>query len=161
MSQLCDEGNYTAEVIAQAFSKTKNGTHQFVLRVRVAEGVERNLYMFLSESAIPYTKENLRRLGYSGNSLTALDPARPGFHSFIGQTVECYCKHEMYEGKTQEKWALSSNQGLRSDPLTSDESSKLDRMFGSASEPQRANPVRTGVIVNDHGLEVSDSDIPF
>lgn len=159
-----DPGAYIGEVISQSLGTSKKGTPQFTLRFKVlamADGVavrqqyERTLYMPLTEKTVRFAKEALQRIGFTGNNFQQLDPARPGYHNFAGLETQFYCKHEEYMGQTNERWQISRYATPPKPSLQPDTSQihDLDEVFPKA---HGRNP-----IVNDHGLTVTDEDIPF
>ncbi len=170
-------GVYVAEVTAQALSKASTGTNQFVLRFKIlgtptddgsffpdANQYERTIYMALTEKTMTFVAEALEKLGYGGTGFGPLDPSHPNHESFAGNQVDVYCKHENDQsGNPRERWQISRGaSSLKVVPLEAKEVRELDALFGKAlKQKPKTNPVNNNAIVNNHGLTVTDDDIPF
>src|SRR5258707_14687627 len=99
MKPFYEPGKYVAEVLNQGFSEAKTGTTQFVLRFRVlghpnpddpnsyltgTQQGERTMFRAITENTVKYFIEDLKTLGFTGNSFRLLDPNTPGYHDFTG-----------------------------------------------------------------------------
>ncbi len=170
-------GEYKCEVVDQGLSNSKTNNPQIWLRVRILESIdrpdekvdqyERTIYWTLTEKTIDFTVEKLELLGFAGQSFRDLDPNVQGHHSFIGQQIDCYCKHETYEGKEREKWDLSNPGAKMPDPLSESDARRLDALFGrklkdrfkkSGAAAKKEKPVPLAAEV---AAVASDDDIPF
>ena len=91
---------------------------------------ERTVYRALTESTVDWVLEELAKLGFSGTSFAQLDPAHAQAHDFTGTEVVVKCKHEEYNGKTQERFEFQLGGG---GPAQMEQSAtkKLDSMFGA------------------------------
>lgn len=140
MSVFYSQGVYKCEVVGQGLSSSKTNNPQIWLRVLILESVdhpeerwdqyERTIYWTLTEKTVDFVVEKLEFIGFAGQSFRDLDPATDGFHSFVGQQIECYCKHETYDGKEREKWDLSNPGAMAPDPLSESDARRLDALFG-------------------------------
>jgi hypothetical protein len=176
MSAFYDEGFYQCRVTQQAMTKATTGTPQFVLRFTVLESsdgnpvprqYERSWYRAITEKTMPYFEKDLETLGFTGNSLRQLDPANADHQSFIGKTFEFRCTHESYQGgEPREKWSLALQGGgsrdIEGTPVDSASYRQLDALFsrnrGSSSAPASRQQSRP---MTEHGMEITDDDIPF
>ena len=94
---------------------------------------ERSVFMSLTEKTVDFVKRNLRQLGFTGDSMSQLDPRHPQHQSFEGQELEFWCGHDEYNGQTKEKWSISSpRKGVEIQELDGKKARALDALFGSA-----------------------------
>lgn len=170
------EGDYMFAVEEQGFGESKNGTPFFFFRGRpvsvvLADGsgspldkqYPREIKRYLSEKAVEYTIADLRRLGWQGESFRELDPSVGGHLSWVGQTIQAVCTHDVNDAGTWEQWGLPYVAGDKPEKAKSDVkiASKLDAMFGKLakesatkkSQPAKRQPVASST----NGGE----DIPF
>ena len=83
------EGGYIGKVVQQALVKSKNkGTPQLVIRFTVeskADGGdsgprrERTMYRVITANTTQYVQEDLAKLGFTGTSISEVDPNSPKF----------------------------------------------------------------------------------
>lgn len=142
------EGGYIGKVTQQALVKSQNkGTPQLVIRFTVeskADGSdcgpkqERTMYRAITANTAQYVQEDLAKLGFTGSSLSEVDPNSPKFSFDLkGQQIGVYCKHEAdTENNLREKWQLSRTFAIEGEPVTDYES--LDAMFDFAAKPKAA-----------------------
>lgn len=169
-----ERGLYRCTIISQALGESNTGTPQFVFRFRIealvsgdqefgADEGERTCYVYLSEKTMEFAVRDIKSLGFDKNSLRYLDPKIAGFHDFVGQSVQMYCKHEMYDGKTREKWNISNPTALEVKPVEASKLRDLDNLFGralKASGPVKSTvrqPQPAAVFANG----ITDDDVPF
>lgn len=161
------EGRYKAEILEQGFSDAKTGTTQFVLAIRIFETEngdpvnegERFVFRPITEKTMPYLVEDLRSLGYEGNSL---QPLADG-NQFVGKVAVFFVKHETdREGKQQERWSVYRGGGGASmESLTKADPSKLrnlDVLFGRAAK--QGKPATKTAPPPDNWVP-SDADVPM
>ncbi len=161
------EGRYKAEILEQGFTDAKTGTTQFVLAIRIFETEngdpvnegERFVFRPLTEKTMPYLLEDLRALGYEGNSL---QPLADG-NQFIGKTAVFFVKHEQdREGRMQERWSVYRGGGGASmESLTKADPAKLrnlDVLFGRAAK--QAKPMAKSAPPPADWVP-SDADVPM
>ncbi|ANS03325.1 hypothetical protein [uncultured Mediterranean phage uvDeep-CGR2-KM19-C37] len=158
---MYEPGTYWAKITAQQLSETSKGNPQFVLtfslqgRVNRADpegdlvpcpSGERRMYRAITDKTIKYFMDDLRSLGFIGDSFRQLDPKFSGHFSFLGKELEVECEHEMYEGKQKERWQLRFG-AAPLDSLADDKVRNLDALFakqlrslgnGAAEKPRRA-----------------------
>lgn len=143
------EGGYIGKVVQQALVKSKNkGTPQLVIRFTVeskADGGdsgprrERTMYRVITANTTQYVQEDLAKLGFTGSSISEVDPNSPKFSfDLTGKEIAVYCKHEADpESNLSEKWQLSRTFAIEGEPVTDYES--LDAMFDfTAAKPKAA-----------------------
>lgn len=170
-----DTGAYVGEIINQGLGESKTGTPYFFLKVKVlgtpddnsyvpaAQQYERTVYFYLSEKAMEGTVENLKSLGFDGKSLAQLDTDHPQAISFIGNQQDLYCNHEEYNGEWREKWNLSRI--LEVQKIEPKKLRQLDALFGKSLKTAPASTTtatkgKAKTKTNQHGLAVSDDDLP-
>lgn len=152
---MLDKGGYIGAITAQGFNEAKTGNPQFWFDFEVqakkagdgsaeplAEPEKRTYYRVITEKTMPFLLEDLRTIGYDGTSLAMLEPTHPQHFSLVGNVVEMYCGHELYEGKTKERWSVSQGQAAR-EPLDKSKLRTLDSLFGKfarTSAPAVAKP---------------------
>lgn len=170
-----DIGVHVGEVISQGLTKANTGTPQFILRVKILgipEGetysthrtqYERSIYMALTEKTMQYVVPKLQQLGFTGQSISQLDPSHPHHQSFVGNQVDLWCAHENdTKGGVREKWSISRPQSeMQITPLDSKQVRELDSLFGKALGKSAPSEVATKSNSRDDSLEITDDDIPF
>ena len=182
-------GNYVGVIVSQGISNTQTGKPQLVFRIKITDTLdrdgtreacdaqyERTIYKVLTDNTIDYVREDLKRLGFTGTSVSAIDPSSPIHQSFVNQEVELYCKWEPdLKGFTRERWNFSRPlEGKAIPPLGAKELRDLDSMFGkharAANGGTRAAPIKSAkpaakVTVPQvqavTSAEVTDDDVPF
>ena len=127
MSELWPTGNYTGNLVEWEVGEAKTGTPQVVLVFEV-DNSRRTVFLALSDAAWQYTEDKLRLMGFNG------DFENPDFAKPDG--VPLYCKHDTYQGKTGEKWDVST--GMNVTPAKADVRKTLTRRWAS----QNAKPSR-------------------
>lgn len=141
------EGGYIGKVTQQAMVKAQKGTPQLVVRFTVeskADGgdsgprQERTMYRAITEKTAQYVQEDLQKLGFTGTSLSELDPNSPKFaFDLAGKDIGVYCKHEAdQESNLREKWQLSRSFAIDGEPVTDYDS--LDAMFDFSAAAKTA-----------------------
>lgn len=118
-----EEGNYYGTVARGVTTKSQKGhpqiavafnvTHQAVgdKWVELSEDFERSMFLSLHANAKGYSQEKLRILDFNG------DFDEP---EFTKEGVALTCRHEMYEGKSRERWELTAYQGGDFNPEKTD-----------------------------------------
>jgi hypothetical protein len=119
MSCYYAEGTYVCRIKSQEMSTTKNGNLQLMIAFTVLgtpdpENPEnylknvgentRRVWLVFTEKTMEFCLEHLATLGWFGESLSELDPANAGFHSFRDRVADFYCKHEERNGIPSERW---------------------------------------------------------
>ncbi len=173
-------GRYACKVTDQALGETSTGKPQFVLRFQVlglvdpkdpsryiagAQQYERTHYRAITDKTIQYFIEDLKLLGFKGESFKALDPNNDGFHDFRDLDIDMWCSHENdQEGKPREKWGVA-RQGSTFEvkPLEAKKVRDLDNLFGKQLKSAKAaEPVRTAPAnAASPAMEITDDDVPF
>lgn len=192
-----DKGVYWGKVIQHHLTKSKNGHPQFVLQFTIIGEVDpanpggallycpvadRTVYMVLmnNEASIEINRSQLEILGYEGDRPSRLEmDATDGFN-FVGNELAFYCKHDVWEGKTSERWSISTGKKpLEIAPLDAKDLRALDNLFGRSLKitktKQPTKPQQTAAnaanlkeelgqqIENDINsqLQVDGDEIPF
>lgn len=107
---LTPEGTYRAVVDSITVGESAKGTPQLVFAVNVhvttSDVRRRNITLFLSDKALPYSEKTLADLGFNGDYENPC--IKPEAYA---DGVEVYCKHEEYEAngerKMAERWNFS------------------------------------------------------
>jgi hypothetical protein len=97
----------------------------------------RTLRLYLSDGAMGYSLEKLQRLGFNGDFQA---PALNG----VADGVELECKHESYNGKTQERWDLPAVGFVREAP-TVDLIRRLNAQYKQAMASKAAQAIPSAV----------------
>lgn len=142
------EGGYIGKITQQALVKSQNkGTPQLVIRFTVeshADGtdsgpkMERTMYRAITANTAQYVQEDLAKLGFTGTSLSEIDPNSPKFSfDLTGKEIGVYCKHEAdQENNLRERWQLSRSFAIEGEAVTDYDS--LDAMFDFSAKPKPA-----------------------
>lgn len=124
MSTQYAQGSYKGIVSAQGFATSREkGTLSFDIQVTVREKIDpttmeaspvtearRTINHWLTPTNLEPGKptyEAFKELGVYGD-FEDYDPANPNHRSLVGKEVKLYCKHEEYQGKTRERWMIST-----------------------------------------------------
>lgn len=173
-------GRYIGVVTGQGISMTNTGKHQFVLKVNVTgyqngepveQQYERTIYRVLTDKTIEYFMDDLKTLGFTGESFRFLDPGTSGYQDFTGREVPLNCEHDTYQGKTSEKWSLArAGTSKPIEPADSASLRQLDNLFGkqlktlkqtsAASRPAPRAQATSAPPPQDFG-GIDDNDVPF
>ncbi len=179
-------GRYACKITGQALGKAGTGNPQFVLRFQVfglvdpqdpsrfipaPQQYERTHYRTITEKTVPYLLEDLKILGFDGDSFRDLDPGTEGFCDFRGKDVDMWCAHEQaQDGGEREKWSVARQGGgeMKVDPLDSKKVRELDNLFGkqlkglrsaTSPRPRTETTVAAGDPLASEGI--TDDDVPF
>jgi len=164
-------GRYKCTVKQQGFTTAKTGTQQFylVFDVTATDGGEsvaiheRTYYKALTEKTIEYFATDAKNLGFTGGSLTQLDPSSPQHFSLVGREVTMFCKHGTdASGNAREEWEVGM--GAREmKPADATKLRSLDVLFGNALKrsggprPVAAMPPPPPMAA----APVNNDDVPF
>lgn len=88
----------------------------------------RDLTLYLTENSVEGAVRDLRKIGFDGKAFSALDPSTPNYFKLEGREIELECKHEVFEGRTQERWQVPLPP--RHSELKADDRKGLDKLFG-------------------------------
>lgn len=137
-----DQGKYLVEITAQGFDESKEKKTPFFWLTFVPLGrinpedpggvlipcheYEREIRLWLTEKAAPYTISRLRSLGWSGDSFGELEPG--GEFTFVGKHVKLRCTHKHENGKTYDVWDFppAGNDAHHNEGVAR----RLDSLFG-------------------------------
>jgi hypothetical protein len=112
-------GRYRAGILDQGFDETAKGTPYFFLQLRVLSRtdagkpadcpqLERTYRQYLShEVGHRILRDDLGALGVEVDDLTRLDLASPDPVKLIGREIDVVCDHEIYNGRTVERWRIA------------------------------------------------------
>jgi|SRR5580700_1124429 hypothetical protein len=165
-------GRYWGHVTANALGKNKKDNPQLVIRFEVRGGIdpqdpdgallntgeiyERTMYRVITDKTVDWVKKDLQALGFEGQGFADITD-----NCFAGKDLVFECKHEDYEGSTNERWQIAHGSGaLEVKPLEPAEIRKLDALFGSALKKDKPKPAGRAVRPTGNGAEKpADSDI--
>lgn len=91
---------------------------------------KRTIFLYMSDGAWPYTQKDLEALGFNG------DFDKPTLSKADGIAVRCV--HELYQGKTKEKWSLVRDGEREKKPLAVDQKRLLAQRWKTATASTRA-----------------------
>ena len=152
--------------------------------MEIPNDYEREVKLWLTDATAERTCEDLRRIGFVGNAFDDIDSG-PHHDALVGKEIQVRCEHEEYEGKTFEKFYLSTSGGMIARaPLDNNGVRKLNALFGKvlkskpavqASDPvaeqfeqethQKIKPLTEaegkGEVEDDEPTVPADDDIPF
>lgn len=189
MKPLPPVGLYAARVTGQALGTTSKDNIQLVLEILVLGEVNpakpgeyfpmptqlrRRIYRVFTEKTKEYVTEDLRTLGFAGDSISQLDPKHPKHWSFVDQEVDVFCGHEHDQnGEMRERWSLARTSApLVQQDAADDKLRQLDALFrdnlaslksgGARERPAQPRKVDSKVpVAVGSNLEIDDSDVPF
>jgi hypothetical protein len=180
------KGRYVGKILNQALSKASTGTPQLVIRFKVMgvpdpkdptayipdpQQYERTLYRALTEGTMQYVIEDLKTLGFTGESFRLLDPSTPNFYDMTGMDVDFYCNHETgQDGGMREKWGLArAPSEFKVETLEPAKMRELDNLFGKqlkeafkpAAQPKAKAQTKPQPAAEMAAVGATDDDIPF
>lgn len=142
--QIYPEGEYQARITAWGFSNTRNGNQQFFLcflllkRLDPADPdatvpcVSRERTAFrslLSEQAAGWLLSDLRSIGFTGTTFSALDATSDDAVDLSGRIIKVRCRHREYQGELRESWEIVRSASANLDRLRLDQVRELDSRF--------------------------------
>lgn len=146
-------GKHMGRITKWGMGKTKNGNPQLFFSAEIigklnADGslascpqFERTVFRVITDKTIEYIVEDLKNLGYPHETFDQLDPSAPNAHSFAGLQVPLTCKHDTYEGKTNEKWEFAfGGAGYQAVPLERRQVAELNATFGKFLRGGKTTP---------------------
>lgn len=139
------------------FALTHRADNEQWISIGAAES--RSIRLFVSDKAYSYTEAKLVELGFNGDFLN------PQF-STPEEVYQLVCVHEMYEGKSQEKWDLAGSGGSEGKSVTEETIRDLSARWSSAhaqapipaSAPAMPTPVAAAPVA---AAPPTDDDNPF
>ncbi len=151
-------GVYWGKIFSNKLGKTKNDKPQFILQFEILGEVnpqnpdgellacpqnERTVFQVLTAQTIDWFAERLALLGFEGDRISRLDMDAPGGFNFEGKELAFFCEHDTYNGKTRERWSISTGKkSLEIVPMDAKDLRALDNLFGrnlKASAPNTAS----------------------
>jgi len=165
-------GTYECEIVNHGIGVSDKKKTPFIwLEVKplrtgdtaVAGEYTRMVNLYLTEKTSKRVVEQLRSLGWDGDSFRSLEN---GSYSFAGTKAEFECSHEPYDGKQYERWNFPAPKQTTPEAVTG-AGKRLDALFGAALKavpkkpkptPPEPEPVREPNAANG---EVPDDEIPF
>jgi hypothetical protein len=101
---LTPEGTYKGRPTLTELGESGTGTPYVRVSFDVGNGKTAFVYFYLSEKAKRYAERDLEALGFNW------DEQAP---AVAGDEVLLNCKHEEYNGKTKERWQLSTKKAVK------------------------------------------------
>lgn len=162
-----EKGPYKAVVCGQRFDVTPNKTPYLAIEFEPTQATgsnefpatvyKRELTLYFSEKAAPYSIDNLRRMGWSGTKLQELDPTNEGYDDLSGTEIDVVCDRN---DKGYEDWNLQGPGGSpkESKPAVA---KKLDALFGKALKSSVPKSEKKTVEQELAAVADEDDDVPF
>ena len=170
-------GKYRGKVTSQRFGETTKGTPFFKLTFEPVSCTSdeyafpdtvypRDVTLFLSEKALPYSIEKLRALGWEGVKFAELEPSTEGFFDFRNAEIEVACS---ISDAGYEDWDLITHRNGEVKESDASIAATLDRTYGKellASQPAKKLPLQGGefpetITPDEAKKESGGDDIPF
>lgn len=189
---MYNEGRYRVKITGQALTENKKGNPEVQLTILPVGWYEpqsdkpepyafqfpRTIFLTLTDATIGDEKapgwvlHTLHYLGFRGTSFAALDPNVDGAFVFVGMELDATCRHDTYEGKTREKWAiLRSGEARATKAIEKKAIRQLDSRFSKVLKSMAAKPAPAGAVDPAGEAELAAetpadatpaaSDIPF
>ena len=162
MATQFQEGRYQVRIVNQRFIESpQKKTPGFMLTFRVVcnldqpeapliKSYQRQVTWWITEKTVKRLLHVLHALGYTGTTLSGVDPDTKDFHDFRGQEIELVCKHERNEkDEVFEQWTFENSK-----PNLEDKSQLryFDRLLNDDGQPVNGGAETVGI---------SDSEVPF
>lgn len=165
--QHYEKGTYRAKIVGHVFGESKTkGTPYIEIHFQPIQATganafpetvyNRHLRLYLSEAAAPYSIENLRRIGWKGETFADLDPNGEGKDALVDIEISVYCG---YNEDGYEDWNLTAPGGDAPVESSKGLPSKLDKIFGKAlkaSKPKSSKASKQETVPPD-----DDDEVPF
>lgn len=158
---MTPEGDYSAVIVKGITTKAQTGNPQMAVLLHIThdasngewrqlnEIIERNLYIALTDSAMPYAEQKLKTLGFNGDF---------GQPEFAIKAVAVICTHDDYQGKTRERWDLRE-WGEKPDAERADDD--VVRQLNAKWKARQANAQRNAPPAVDSAPSPPSSPVPF
>jgi hypothetical protein len=192
-NSMLKAGRYWVKVINQGLGKSGTGNTQLVMEVQPLglvnpdnteeyiedeslAGVTRRYYRAITDGTMPFFTEELKVLGFKGDSFGQLDPKHPRHWSFKDQMVMMFCQHGMNQrNEPREEWGIARSSALVKEKQSDDKLRELDVLFAKNLEYLRSDqPVMGNVtpkkdqskqrpvtVPAGANQEIDDLDVPF
>ena len=187
-------GRYVCRVEKHDIGTTSKGNVQLVVQFRVIgrpnpddpeqyyhekTQLERRYYRVLNENTIEWATEDLKALGFRGDSFEQLSPNHPQAWSFEGVELDMFCNHESdQKGELREVWFIARTGGsLVQEAADVSKIRELDYVFkkqlqslkgGDEPPAKAAAPARSGkgkpaaaAAKPAAATVIDDGDVPF
>lgn len=146
-------GRYMAKVTWQAMSESSNGNPQLILKfmptgmirendtenLEVCYELEQTVWITFTEKSMDFAAEQLAAIGFTGNSFRQLDPQILGHQSFVGDMIQVFCEHNVWEGTKRDRWGVVTTASAPK-PIATEKYSKLDAIFGKYLKRKAEDP---------------------
>jgi hypothetical protein len=174
-----EKGRYRVRVIDQALGKASTGTPQFVLKFTVIGKVigpdaladvtqyDRTSYHYITEKTAERFAQDLRQIGFFGDSFQQLSLDHPEAHDFRSAELDMYCGEDKNQnGEPRERWSFAmASAGLDVQPLDRKSARELDSLFGrhlKAAKPPAAKAApATSAAASTVVDGITDDDVHF
>lgn len=167
--QHYEKGTYRAKIVGHVFGESKaKGTPFIEIHFEPTQSTganefpetvyNRHLRLYLSEAAAPYSIENLRRIGWKGESFGELDPNGEGKDALVGIEISVSCD---YNDDGYEDWNLTAPGGDAPAESAKGLPSKLDKLFGKALKATKPKSSAKPKVEETVPPDDDDDEIPF
>jgi hypothetical protein len=113
----------TAFVAAELIGRYDLGTGELV----PCPAETRTYSKAITPKTIDWVLADLQAIGYDRDGFRYLDPEVPGAATLFGREIDLDCTHEVYDGKSYERWSIHRERTR--EKLGRDELSKLDARY--------------------------------
>lgn len=196
MKSLTPNGNYWVKITGQGLGQTSTGNIQMVLEFQPLglvnpqnreeylvdeslQNITRRFYRVLNENTMPFATEELKVMGFKGDSFEQIDPRHPRHWSFKDQLVMMYCQQGTnHKGEPREEWNIARSSPMVREEAPKDKLRSLDAMFqknlqylrgdqpfmpGNTGKKQESSPAKKKSVTVPAGAsqEITDDDVPF
>jgi hypothetical protein len=96
--------------------------------VEPCESATRTYYKAITPKTIGWLLADLKAIGYDRPGLEYLDPEVPGAVDLFGREIDVVCEHEMYQGRTRERWSIHRER--THEKIGREGLARLDAQFG-------------------------------
>lgn len=150
-----EPGRYWGKIVNQQLGKSSNDNPQIAITFTVigkinpadpegellpcGQNHDRTLFRSITPKTVEWACQDLKRLGFTGESFADLDLNSSASCDLRGNEAAFSCVHEEYDGTLREKWQVASD-GMTVKPLESAEVRKLDAMFGKYLKKSNGTP---------------------
>ena len=156
---MVSEGVYRGRVTRWGLGKARTGTYQLEMSVDVIEEakdqddlaagykpltkvLKRTLFMPITAGTKAFVLADLAFIGFDKKTLASayLIPGTPASFDFAGKEFPVQCKHDEYNGKTNEKWRICRRKETASG-MAREDISQFDSLFANDEDEGNSDSI--------------------